>query len=163
MKAFLHHYRVSSTDHHKRYTCQRTAKIIILLENVQLFKLSEGVIQLTNIFNSTPIQLDTSCINDLLSFQTVGENRLFTYLKQYVLPTADPASRPKRRKRLRKLATFSSRPTPAHEQKCRVNELENIARNAMQILQKHGISEQTSPFPQALADIHGNMRVSKKK
>ena len=160
LKAFFHRFRVFSTEQHKRYIC-RTTKILTLLDNVSLFKQSEAI-QLTNIFNSTPSQLDTSCINDLLSFQTVGESRLFSYLKGYILPTADPASRPKRRKRLRKLATFSSRPTPAHEQKRRVNELENIARNAMQILQKHGISEQTSPFPQALADIHGNMRVSKK-
>ncbi len=184
LKAFLHHYRASPSEQRKRYICQRTTRMIPLLEDVTLFRTStEEVTQLSNIFDSTPKQLDSSCIHDLLTFQTVGADRLVTYVKQYILPTTEPdsrpeqltdpdsrrkqpkkdtVSRPKRRKRLRKLCTFSSRPAPAREQKRRVNELENIARNAMQILQDHGITEQTSPYPLALADIHGNMRVGTK-
>lgn len=32
----------------------------------------------------------------------------------------------------------------------------------MQILQEHGITAQTSPYPLAIADIHGQMRQAKK-
>ena len=67
------------------------------------------------------------------------------------------------KKRPQKLSTFSTTATPAREQKRRVNELENIAKNAMQILQEHGITAQTSPYPLAIADIHGQMRQAKKR
>ena len=79
----------------------------------------------------------------------------------FLLHTALHKSRP-RKKRPQKLSKFSTTATPAREQKCRVNELENIAKNAMQILQEHGITAQTSPYPLAITDIHGQMRQAKK-
>ena len=44
----------------------------------------------------------------------------------------------------------------------REQELTNIAKNAMEILQANRICTQTSPYPLAIADIQGNMRSTQK-
>ena len=95
-------------------------------------------------------------VQDLLSITQVGSTRLDLFVQEYVLPL--PAGPRKRRKRLRKLATFTHKPSTTREGKRREQELSNIAKNAMSILQAHGITAQTSPYPLAIADIHGNMR-----
>lgn len=83
------------------------------------------------------------------------------YIHQYILPL--PTTGPKkRRKRSRKLATFTHKSSTKQENKSREKELNNIAKNAMEILQAHGITAQTSPYPLAISDIHGNARSSPK-
>ena len=117
--------------------------------------------QLKNIFTSNPKELDTHTIHDLLNVSKIGTERMIKYIKEQILPLPEGESRP-RKKRPQKLSTFTTKAAPAREQKRRVNELENIAKNAMQILQDHGITGQTSPYPLAIANIHGQMRQAKK-
>ena len=83
------------------------------------------------------------------------------FVCQFVLPPPTTGPR-KRRKRTRKLATFTHKSSKQREHKTREQELNNIAKNAMEILQAHGITAQTSPYPLAIADIHGNMRSRQK-
>ena len=60
------------------------------------------------------------------------------------------------------LATFTSRPSSTREGKKRENELTIIATNAMELLQKNGITAQTSPYPLAISDLDGNIHSSGK-
>lgn len=77
------------------------------------------------------------------------------FICQYILPLATTDTR-KCRKRSRKLATFTHKSSTKQESKTREKELNNIAKNAMEILQAHGITAQTCPYPLAISDIHGH-------
>ena len=57
---------------------------------------------------------------------------------------------------------FSSRAPSKREQKSRENELQNIARNAMELLQANGITAQTCTYPLAICNIHGEMCMGQK-
>ena len=153
-------YRYKQTEpvqQRKRFICQRTTRMINLVKDVPLFTISETETALTN-FLSIEQKVDSNVAQDLLSITQVGSARLDLFLKEYVLPL--PTGPRKRRKRLRKLATFTHKSPTTREGKRREQELSNIAKNAMSILQAHGITAQTSPYPLAIADIHGNMRSS---
>ena len=96
----------------------------------------------------TQVQCKT-CISAL------GRERMERFVEEYMLPLSIGPK--KRKKRLGKLATFTNKPSNTREGKRREQELSNIAKNAMSILQANGIAAQTSPYPLAIADIHGNM------
>ena len=82
------------------------------------------------------------------------------FVEEYILLPQTGART--RRKRPRKLATFSVRSCTTSEGKKREQELSNIAKNAMEILQANGITAQTLPYPLAIADLEGNTRTSSK-
>ena len=155
----LSRHRKVTGNQHKRLICQRVNRIHECLSTKDLFQISiHQLVPLKNTFTSNPKELDTRTIHDL-NFSIIGMERMLKYVKEHILPLPEGESRP-RKKRLQKLSTFSKTVAPAREQKRRVNELENIATNAMQILQERGITAQTSPYPLAIADIHGQGKQS---
>ena len=107
------------------------------------------------------IKLDSHVIQDLLTITEVGLERTKTFVSEYVLPSPQPGPR-KQRKRTRKLATFTRSSVTASESKKRENELTDIAKNAMTILQENGTTAQTCSYPLAIADFCGQMRSSSK-
>ena len=149
------------SQYRKRYVCQRTARMITMLKDVILFQVSDTPKQLCNMLWNNKRPLDSKTIDDLLSISSTGIERMQRFVQEYILPPPTTGPR-KRRKRTRKLATFTYKAATARESKKREHELSNIAKNAMQILQANGICTQTSPYPLAIADIQGNMRSSQK-
>ena len=83
------------------------------------------------------------------------------FVQEYTLPLPTGGPR-KQRKQLHKLSTFTHTSQMTRESKRREQELTNIAKNAMSILQAHGITAQTSPYALAIADIHKHLRSSPK-
>ena len=144
----------------KRYVCQRADKMITMLSDMHIFEQHEEQIPLCNIISPAKHPLDSKTISDLLNISSIGKERMATFVEEHILPVRTGGR--KRRKRPRKLATFTGRSSTTSEGKRRENELSNIARNAMQILQANGITAQTSPHPLAIADLDGNMRTSSK-
>ena len=70
--------------------------------------------------------------------------------------------RRQKRKRHLKLSTFSSRTQTKQEQKSRENQLQSIARNAMELLQANWIAAQTYTYTLAISHMHGEMRMGQK-
>ena len=151
-------YRYKQTEpvqQRKRFVCQRTTRMMNLVKDVPFFITNA----LTNVL-CTEQKIDSSVAQDLLSISDVGSERVDKFVQEYIIPLSTGPR--KRRKRLRKLATFTQKPSNTREGKRREQELTNIAKNAMSILQANGIAAQTSPYPLAIADIHGNMRSTPK-
>lgn len=102
--------------------------------------------------------LDSSTVQDLLSITQVGSERMKEFICMHILPS--PTTGP--RKRRKKLVNYEHLPkghaSTKRESKRREQELNNIAKNAMEILQANKITAQTSPYPLAISDIHGDMR-----
>lgn len=155
-------YRNKQTEpvnQRKRFVCQRKTRMINFIKDFELFTATTKR-DLINILNSEH-PVDSNTEHDLLSISAVGKERMGVYVNEHMLPL--PTIGPKkRRKRSRKLATSTHKSTTTREGKRRENELTNITKSAMSILQAHGITEQTSPYPLAIADIHGNKRSSPK-
>ena len=84
---------------------------------------------------------------------------MLNYVEAYILPQQPTHQK---RKRQLKLSTFSSRAPSKREQKSHENEFQNIARNAMELLQANGITAQTCTYPLAICNIHGEMRMGQK-
>ena len=143
----------------KIFTCRRTTRMTNLMKDVPLFIVSKTAKGLCNILCSQ-YEVDSNTVQDL-SISKVGTERMKVFVQEYILPLPTTGPR-KRRKRLRKLATFTHKESTTREGKRREQELTNIAKNAMTILQTHGITAQTSPYPLAIADIHGHMRSTPK-
>lgn len=148
------------SEYRKRYICQRATKINQLLKDTPLFTEQEEVHPLRNVLCPEKVSLDSKSTLDLLNIATIGRERMTNYVKEYILP--QPTTARKRRKRSRKLATFTKKSSTASESKRREQELSNIATNAIQILQANGITAQTSPYPLAISDLDGNLRSSGK-
>jgi hypothetical protein len=85
---------------------------------------------------------------------------MFNYIRDYIL--APPSEIPKKKHRLVKLRTFSSKPAIPRAQKSKMKQITNIATNAMRLLQSHGIMAQTSDYPLAMANLDGTMRKANK-
>ena len=85
---------------------------------------------------------------------------MLNYVRDYIL--APPSEIPKKKHRLAKLRTFSSKPTISRAQKSKMKQISNIATNAMHLLQSHGIMAQTSDYPLAMANLDGTMRKANK-
>ena len=119
--------------HRKRYVCQRTTKMITMLEDVVLFNVSKTKIPLCNPLSNEKKTLDSSTVHDLLNIMKIGTDRMEEFICQYILPLPTTGPR-KRRKRSRKLATFTHKSSTKQESKTREKELNNIAKNAMEIL-----------------------------
>lgn len=130
------------------------------LTDIKFFQSSKSLIPLCNLLSSTT-KIDSHAVQDLLSITKVGIERMKLFITEYILPPPNPGPR-KRRKRTRKLATFSRKSSTASETKRREKELSEIAKNAMTILQANGIAAQTCAYPLAIADINGRMRSSQK-
>lgn len=160
-ESLVYRYKQTEPAHQsKRFICQRTTRMINFMKDVPLFSVSDTTKVLCNILCSQH-KVDSSTVQDLLNISNIGIERMNLFVEEYILP--QPTNGPKkRRKRLRKLATFTHKSSSTKEGKRREQELSNIAKNAMTILQAHGITAQTSPYPLAIADIHGNMRSSQK-
>lgn len=126
--------------------------MITMLRDVSLFQLSETTLLLCNPLSNEIKALDSTSLQDLLSIMQVGTERIKEFICTYILPSPTPGPR-KRRKRTRKLATFTYKSTTKRESKKREKELNNIAKNAMEILQAHKITAHTSPYPLAISDI----------
>ena len=106
-----------------------------------LFQISDLPKQLCNIILWNAKQaLDSKTIEELLNITSIGTDRMHRFVQEHILPplTTGP------HKRTRKLATFTHKATTARESKKREQELTNIAKNAMKILQASGICTQTS-------------------
>ena len=150
-----------ASQYRKRYVCQRTVRMMATLKDVMLFQISDTPKQLCNILWKDKRQLDSKTTDDLLNIAAIGTERMQLFIKQHTLPPQTTGPR-KRRKRTPKLATFTFKATTVRESKKREQELTNIAKNAMEILQANRICTQTSPYPLAMADLQGNMRSSQK-
>ena len=162
MENMLYQNKQKEPSHYrKRYVCQRTGRMMTMLKDVMLFKVSDIPKQLCNILWTDKRPLDSKTIDDLLNIANTGIERMQHFVKEYTLPPQSTGPR-KRRKRTRKLATFTHKTTTMRESKKREQELTNIAKNAMEILQANRICKQTSQYPLAIADIQGNMRSSQK-
>ena len=141
-------------QYRKRFVCQRTSKMITMLRDVSLFQLSETTLLLCN-------PLSNEKKSPGFDYCTGSPERTKEFLCTYILPSPTPGPR-KQRKRTRKLATFTYKSSTKRESKRREKELNNIAKNAMEILQAHKITAHTSPYPLAISDIYGEMRTSAK-
>lgn len=111
--------------------------------------------KLWNIFSSKP-DLDSAVIYD---YPSIGTKRLLHFVEVYILP--QQPTHQKRKWQL-KLSTFSSRTQTKREQKSRENQLQSIARNAMEFLQANGIAAQTYTYTLAISNMHGEMRMGQK-
>ena len=131
-----------------------------MLKDVPLFQSSKTTLPLCNPLSNEKKPLDSSTVQDLLSIIQVGNERMQTFINMHILPSPNSGPR-KRRKRTHKLATFTHKSHTKTESKRREQEL-NIAKNAMEILQAHKITAQTSPYPLAISDLHREMRSSPK-
>ena len=127
------------------------------MSTVELFHFSSTSRSLCNIFSTKQIQLSKATVHDLLNVSAIGNERMFNYIKQHILKV-DPICT----KRNKKLSTFTPVQTTVREQRTKINQLTNIVQNAMQALQLGGISTQTSPFPLAISDMGGKMRMGQK-
>ena len=128
-------YRYKQTEpvqQRKRFVCQRTTHMMNLVKDVPFFITSETTNALTNVL-CTEQKIDSSVAQDLLSISDVGSERVDKFVQEYIIPLSTGPR--KRRKRLRKLATFTQKPSNTREGKRREQELTNIAKNAMSILQ----------------------------
>ena len=160
LEGFLYLHRQNEpAQFRKRYVCQRAKKIGELLADIPLFLkvTAEEVTRPLRNLLCLERAVDSKSITDLLYIESVGRACLDTYLQEQVLGTPPE----KKRKRPPKLATFTSRPS-TREGKRREQELMNIAKNAMELLQANEITAQTSPYPLAIADLDGNLRSSSK-
>ena len=154
------HKQTEPTHQRKRFICQRTTRMLEAMKDVPLFNTTTTTTALSNILCSEH-KVDTNTAQDLLSISEVGNERMRSFVQEYILPLPTGGPR-KRSKRHRKLLTFTHRSKTTREGKRREQELTNIAKNAMSILQANGITAQTSPYPLAIADIHGQMHSSPK-
>ena len=151
--------QTESAQKSKRFICQRTTRMINLVKDVSFFNITETESALANIL-CIDQKVHSNVAQDLLNIIQVGSTRRDLFVQEHIL--ASPTGPQKRRKRPRKLATFTYKPSTTAEGKRREQELSTIAKNAMSILQSHGITAQTSPYPLAIADMQGNMRSSPK-
>ena len=156
------HREQEPVQYRKRYACQRAARIEGELQEVDLYAVSKEERQLKNILSASTSTLDSKSTEDLLSIEKVGIKRMRTYLSDSLLAPPEIDKKKKGKKRPRKLATFSCRPSSTREGKARERELTTIAKNAMELLKANGITAQTSPYPLALSDLEGNLRASGK-
>ena len=85
---------------------------------------------------------------------TVGKECMTKYCKDYVQGNESLKNS--------KLHTFMPRPDTAREQNSKVEQLEEINRNALQALTTSGIMVQTSPYPMAMATMSGSARTGSK-
>ena len=96
--------------------------MIDLVKDVPFFIISETAKALTNIL-CIEQKVDTHVAQDLLSITQVGSTRRDLFVREYILPL--PTGPRKRRKRLRKLATFTHKPSTTREGNKREQELSN--------------------------------------
>ena len=68
-----------------------------------LFTFSTG---LENLFHSSPSNLDSVTIHDLLNFYSIGTERMLNYVRDYIDRLAPPNEIPKMKHRLAKLQTL---------------------------------------------------------
>ena len=125
---------------------------------VKLFTFSEHR-PLSNIFAQSS-KLDELSIHDLLNFSKIGTSRIIEYVKQNLL--IPPKEATSDQKRERKLHTFTPRPPSTHDNRSKVKQLCNLVQNAIEVLQASGITAQASPYPLAIAQIDGAMRMGTK-
>ena len=103
------------TQYRKRYVCQWTSWMITILKNVTLFQISYSPKQLCNILWNAKQALDSE---DLLNIASIGIDCMHQFVQEHILPP--PTTGPhRRRKRTRKLATFTHKATTARESKKR--------------------------------------------
>ena len=106
------------THYRKRFVCQRTTKMISMLKDVVLFYVSSTTKPLCNPLSNEKKTLDSSTVQDLLNIMKVGNDRMEQFICQYILPLPTTGPR-KRRKRNRKLATFTHKSSTKRESKKR--------------------------------------------
>ena len=105
-----------AVQYRRRYVCQRTTKMITILKDIALFNVSNTKSTLSNPLSNDKKALDSSTVQDLLNITKVGTDRMEQYIHQYILPL--PTTGPKkRRKRSRKLATFTHKSSTKQESK----------------------------------------------
>ena len=121
-------YRYKQTEpvqqRNKRFICQRTTRMINLVKDVPLFVISETAVALINIL-CVEQKVDSNVAQDLLSITQIRSTRMVQFVQEYILPL--PTGPRKRRKRLRKLTTFTHKPSTTREGKKREEELRKIA------------------------------------
>ena len=106
-----------TVSYRKRHLCQRTTRMINMLSDVSLFNQSTTKSSLCNpLSNDKKKTLDSSTIHDLLNIFKIGSERMEQFISQYILPPPSTGPR-KRRKRNRKLATFTRRVSTKRERK----------------------------------------------
>ncbi len=102
----------------KRYVCQRATRISVMLEDIHVFEHHEEESPLCNIISPAKNALDSKSVSDLLSISEIGRDRMVNFIPDYALPPPKPGGR-KRRKRSRKLATFTRKVSTNSEAKRR--------------------------------------------
>ena len=158
---FLYRHKKHTSSYTKRFVCQRVARISDTVMEKNIFKLAATTSQaLSNIFSSSPSTLDSATIHDLLNFYELGMERMISYTNSYIL--APPDKIPKKKHRLAKLRTFSTKSKLSRESKSKIKQISNIATNAMRILQSHGIMDETTDYPLAITNLDGTVRRTNK-
>ena len=99
----------------KRYACQRANKINEVLKDIHLFENHEEEIPLCNMVCPGKHPIDSKTVSDLLSINQIGRERMTTFVKEHILPPRTGGR--KRRKRSRKLSTFTGRSSTTSEGK----------------------------------------------
>ncbi len=136
----------------KRFVCQRATILQNFIKDGMLFSsTSPEERTLCNVFSNKPPKLTSEVINDLLNFGQIGLQRMNTFIRQYIL-TPPREIPPQKKKRSQKLQTFTSKPDTARTKKTKIKQLTEIVKNNMAVLQAHGITTQSSPYPLAISN-----------
>ena len=145
-------------DYEKQYDYSRTQVVFNLIKDVGLFiaTADSDTKALSNAFVDSPPKLDSTNISDLLSISSIGQQRMMSYVKQYVL--TPPKELQQKRKR-QKLKTFSMNKPSNSKLKSEVNQTSLLLSSAYKRLVAAGpVYSRTYPFPLALCTPDGVSR-----
>lgn len=124
--------------------------------NVMFSRDTSNVTELVNVFLHKPITLNFATRKDLLTFNSVGRERLALSADNFL----EPANTKK--VKCSKLNTFTQKASTLRQTRNKEINLSIILSNAFKIIQSGSDVVQTSQLLLALSDINGNLRPCQK-
>ena len=144
---------------YKKQNCVRKILIFDLLADKHIFKLQEKW-QLCNIFVGNPPPLAAANIQDLLSIQQKGHERMFSYIRQHTLI---PPTELKQKRHRQKLKTFTKTRDSSKKMNTKLNQATLLLTSAYKsLLNPSKGYKQTFPLPLAICNPTGQMRTCNK-
>ena len=157
---YVFQHNAEPNSHHKKFVLERKSLIkdFILINHISFFEVDVVVVKpLSNVFLCNAPILDYHTRNDLLSFYSIGKDRLIEKVNEVI----NPNQRIEKHSRS-KLRTFTKHASTARQIKNKEKNLSSILTNAFRLLQSGSNVVQTCRYPLAIADMVGNMRCSSK-
>ena len=146
----------STTTTDKKAHCVRAGIIYDLITPHCLFQNPSQPRCLCNVFASPPPALDHGNVKDLLSISKIGNERMLSFVRQYVLT---PPNEIRQKRRRQKLRTFTPVKASTRQLNSKLKQVSLLLSKAYRSLMSPGSGfKQTYPFPLALCSPNGTIR-----